>query len=93
MRPATGERFALLLGQQVQAGRGSGCAIRLLGNRKLSRVHVTLTNTGQMVMVSDVGAVNGVFVDGQRLGSMQSALVMAGQHIRLADEDFMVATS
>ena len=90
IRPATGERFVLPLGQQVQAGRGSGCAIRLLGNRKLSRVHVTLTNTGQMVMVSDIGAVNGVFVNGQRLGSMQSRLVTVGQGIRLADEDFVI---
>lgn len=93
VRLATGEHYALPLGQQVQAGRGSSCDIRLLGNRKLSRVHVALTNTGQMVMVSDMGAVNGVFVDGRRLGPMQSVLVRAGQRIQLADEDFAVTSS
>ena len=90
VRLATGERFPLPLGQQVRAGRGSACEIRLLNNRKLSRTHVALTSTGQMLMVTDQGAANGVFVDGVRVGSMQSVLLTPGQRLRLADEDFDV---
>ena len=93
MRPATGESFVLPLGRQVRVGRGSACDIRLLGNRKLSRAHVALTNTGQMLMVTDLGAANGVFVDGQRVGQMQSVLMTPGQHLRLADEEFEIRTS
>ena len=90
VRLSTGERYLLPLGQQVKVGRGSACEIRLLNNRMLSRIHVALTSTGQMVMVTDLGAVNGVFVNGQRVGSMQSVLLMPGQHLRLADEEFDV---
>ena len=90
VRLSTGERHLLPLGQQVKVGRGSACEIRLLNNRMLSRVHVALTSTGQMVMVTDLGAVNGVYVNGQRVGSMQSVLLMPGQHLRLADEEFDV---
>ena len=90
VRLATGERFPLPLGQQVRAGRGSACEIRLLNNRKLSRTHVALTSTGQMLMVTDQGAANGVFVDGQRVSSMQSVLLTPGQRLRMADEDFDV---
>lgn len=90
VRLATGERFPLPLGQQVRAGRGSACEIRLLNNRKLSRTHVALTSTGQMLMVTDQGAANGVFVNGVRVGSMQSVLLTPGQRLRLADEDFDV---
>ena len=90
VRLATGERYFLPLGQQVKAGRGSACEIRLLNNRKFSRTHAALTSTGQMVMVTDMGAANGVFVNGQRLQSMQSVLVTPGQRLRLADEDFSV---
>lgn len=90
VRLSTGERYLLPLGQQVKAGRGSACEIRLLNNRMLSRIHVALTSTGQMVMVTDLGAVNGVYVNGQRVGSMQSVLLMPGQHLRLADEELDV---
>lgn len=90
VRLSTGERHLLPLGQQVKVGRGSACEIRLLNNRMLSRVHVALTSTGQMVMVTDLGAVNGVYVNGQRVGSMQSVLLMPGQRLRLADEEFDV---
>lgn len=90
VRLATGERFPLPLGQQVRAGRGSACEIRLLNNRKLSRTHVALTSTGQMLMVTDQGAANGVFVDGQRVSSMQSVLLTPGQRLRMADENFDV---
>ena len=90
VRLVTGERYFLPLGQQVKAGRGSACEIRLLNNRKFSRTHAALTSTGQMVMVTDMGAANGVFVNGQRLQSMQSVLVTPGQRLRLADEDFSV---
>lgn len=90
VRLSTGERHLLPLGQQVKVGRGSACEIRLLNNRMLSRVHVALTSTGQMVMVTDLGAVNGVYVNGQRVGSMQSVLLMPGQHLRLADEEYDV---
>ena len=90
VRLATGERFLLPLGQQVKAGRGSACEIRLLSNRKFSRTHAAFTSTGQMVMVTDMGAANGVFVNGQRLTGMQSVLVTPGQRLRLADEDFSV---
>ena len=90
VRLVTGESFALPLGRQVRVGRGSACDIRLLGNRTLSRAHVALTNTGQMFMVTDLGAANGVFVDGQRVGQMQSVLMTPSQRLRLADEEFEV---
>ena len=93
VRPATGERFALPLGQQVRLGRGSACDVRLLGNRKLSRVHGALTFAGQMIVVSDLGAANGIFIDGQRVASMQSVLMTPGQRLRLADEEFDVLTA
>lgn len=92
VRPATGERFVLPPGRQVRIGRGSACDIRLLGNRKLSRIHAALTLAGQMVVVSGLGAANGVFVDGRRVGSMQSMVMTPGQHLRLADEEFEMLT-
>ena len=90
IRLATGERYPLPQGQQVRVGRGSACDIRLLDNRKLSRIHAAFTVTGQMVMVTDLGAANGVFVDGVRVQRMQSVLMSIGQRLRLADEELLI---
>lgn len=90
MRLATGERIALPVGIEAIAGRGSSCSIRLRGNPKISRMHVALIWTGQMLMVRDLGAVNGVWANGRRLAPQQPATITPGQRLRLADEEFEI---
>lgn len=88
-RLRTGEQYVLPM-REVTVGRGSACDIKLLGNRKLSRVHVALTNAGAAVVVRDMGAVNGVWVAGQRLAAQQAVVAQPGQSIRLADEELII---
>lgn len=90
VRLATGEEYPLPVGRQVRLGRGSACDIRLLGNPRLSRVHAALVCDGQGVQVTDLGAANGVWANGARLLPQQTALLQAGQPLRLATEEFLV---
>lgn len=91
VRPLTGERFPLPVGTELVVGRGSSCAIRLRGNPKISRTHAALTWTGQMLTVRDLGAVNGVWVNGLRLASQQMTTALPGQAVRFADETILLA--
>lgn len=90
VRVATGEQYPLQLGIQLKLGRGSGCDIRLLGNPRLSRVHAAIRCDGMQVQVTDLGAANGVWVNGARLGVNQVMTTSVGQAFRLANEDVYV---
>ena len=89
-RLSTGEEYPLPLGITQRLGRGSACDIRLRGNPKLSRLHASVVWDGSEVRVADLGAVNGVLVDGRRLAAQQSVTVQIGQRFRLADEELLV---
>ena len=90
VRVSTGEQHSIPIGAEVRVGRGSACGIRLLGNPKLSRVHASVVFDGQQVFVTDLGAANGVWVNGVRLGAQQTMATGFGQQFRLADEVLFV---
>ena len=90
VRASSGEQYSLAQGAQTKLGRGSACDIRLLGNPKLSRVHASVRFDGQSVYVTDLGAANGVWVNGARLAANQTMATSVGQSFRLADEELYV---
>ena len=90
VREATGDRFPLTVGATFRLGRGSACDIRLLGNPKLSRAHASVCYDGQRVVVCDLGAANGVWVNDVRLTPQQSATTGVGERFKLSDERFYV---
>lgn len=90
VRASSGEQYPLRIGAQVKLGRGSGCDIRLLGNPRFSRTHAAIACDGQQVHVTDLGAANGVWVNGMRLAPNQTMATSVGQTFRLANEDVYV---
>ena len=90
IRPGTGEQYELPLNREVLLGRGSMCDIRLLGNSRLSRMHAKLLFDGTTVRVSDLAAVNGIFVGGVRLQQHMSVALRSGQTLRLANEEVTI---
>ena len=55
----------------VRVGRGSECEVVLAGDTTVSRVHATLTRTGDGWTVADNASRNGTFVNGRRLDTEQ----------------------
>ena len=68
-------------------GRGTDCAIRL-DDLRLSRHHAELTFDGKKLQIRDLGSMNGVLVDGDRISDTQT--LSDGSEITLGPFTFSV---
>jgi len=64
--PGAGERYEVLPGRVYTVGRGTFCDIKLFDG-EVSRAHCELHATDEGLVVSDLGSLNGVYVDGKRI--------------------------
>lgn len=85
-RASTGETLELSLPCVV--GRGAGATCHVVGNDAISREHAEVFRREGSVLLRDLGAVNGTFVNGVELPARGEAELDAGDVVRLADEDF-----
>jgi len=63
--PGAGDRFEVLPGRVYTIGRGTFCDIKLFDS-EVSRAHCELSITDDGISVSDLGSLNGIYVDGKR---------------------------
>lgn len=88
LRAADGQRYALV-GTATRIGRSSDNDI-VLSDVKVSRHHAVITDNGTALTITDLGSVNGVRVDGQRIDP--SAELRDGDRLRIGDQEFTLET-
>ncbi len=76
--PRLGEVFAVE--DQLIIGRGLEAQLRLGDDEGVSRRHARVTFDGDRAVLTDLGSVNGVYVDGQRV---QERALVSGMKIRI----------
>ncbi len=69
-------------------GKGTRATLMLSGNRGISRRHAVLFESEGHYVLKDNDSSNGTFVNEQRLGKGESAILEAGDIFRLANEEF-----
>lgn len=74
----------------LSMGRSAKCDLHVGGNPSVSRVHATVSATGQGIAICDQGSANGTFVDGSRIESKVVCEVARGETFLLGDECFRV---
>jgi len=89
LRAADGQRYALTVGTATRIGRSSDNDI-VLSDVKVSRHHAVITDNGTALTITDLGSVNGVRVDGQRIDP--SAELRDGDRLRIGDQEFTLET-
>ena len=87
VREKTGERLQIMPESTV-IGSGSTADCRILGNKAISRAHAVIRIHEGVCRVTDNNSSNGTWVNGIRLVPGNSAEIVSGGRIRLADEDF-----
>jgi pSer/pThr/pTyr-binding forkhead associated (FHA) protein len=75
---------ALPLAARLVVGRATTAALRVQ-DKRVSGEHATLRWTGTNWEVRDLGSRNGTFVDGNRVGSGESASLVAGSKLSFGD--------
>ena len=74
-------------------GRGSACAVRILGNPKVGREHAMLGRDEEGLVVSDLGSSNGTWFEGKPILGDQAVRLRVGQTFNVADEQLRVVRS
>jgi pSer/pThr/pTyr-binding forkhead associated (FHA) protein len=64
--PASSREKKIANGMSLVVGRSEGCEI-CVNDKKLSRVHFSITNRAGELVVEDKGSTNGTIVNGKRL--------------------------
>lgn len=87
-----GRRFVLRLGQRFTIGRGHSVTIPV-EDHAVSRRHVEVELVPDGLFVTDLGSMNGTFVDDQALAVDRPARLEAGGRLRLGGHVFVAAFS
>lgn len=66
------------------------CDYCVLDNGRVSRIHADIIKRGAEWYLCDLGAVNRTYLEGEVLLPSREYPLAAGQHIKLADEEFVV---
>jgi len=66
----------------VSIGRSTGSTI-VLDTDTISRYHVSITNDGEQVKISDMDSVNGTYIDGVRLPENSSQVLHGGEELQI----------
>jgi SARP family transcriptional regulator, regulator of embCAB operon len=83
-----GRRYALV-GTATRIGRSPDNDI-VLSDAKVSRHHAAITSNGTTFVITDLGSVNGVLLNGQRIDP--SAELFEGDRIRIGEQEFRLET-
>ncbi len=75
-----------LLAMSTSIGRGPDNNI-VLADRKVSRHHAAIVDTGSTFVIADLHSANGVYVSGRRIHA--SATLSSGEAIRIGDQKFI----
>lgn len=65
--PLAGQTFSIPAGQQYTIGRAPTCSIPIAGASNVSSNHCSVSVSGSMIVVTDLGSTNGTYLDRQRL--------------------------
>ena len=71
-----------LVDNTVSVGRSTGNTIAL-ETTTISRYHLSITHTGELVMITDLESVNGTFVDGEKLKANEPRPLYGGEEIQV----------
>jgi pSer/pThr/pTyr-binding forkhead associated (FHA) protein len=88
-RHLAGERFNLDTGEFV-LGRSSTCDL-VVHNSTVSRRHARIGVTNGSITVTDLGSLNGTYVDGEQIRAVRE--VAEGQTLRFGSVSFLVSTN
>ena len=88
VRLADNTRYPVRPCGQTVVGRSRSCEISIDGNPNVSRRHVTLEVRDGVCFVTDEGALNRTYVDGEPLDPHVRVPLAQGSILRLADEEF-----
>lgn len=86
-RLRSGEEYSLVLPAII--GRGSAATLRIAGNRFISRVHALIEKTADGYAIADRASANRTMVNGRNLQGTALYSLRDGDHIQLADEEFV----
>ncbi len=80
-----GRSFPIAEGERKTIGRAPNCEISLPGIEGLSRYHCTVENREHRLQVTDLGSLNGTFIDGERVkeGVLPAGASLAFGHTTL----------
>jgi transcriptional regulator with AAA-type ATPase domain len=81
LHPVADGELVMLAGPRMVLGRGDDCEVRL-ASAEVSRHHAELRREGPLLIIRDLGSMNGVFVNGQRVGE---AVLSVGDLVRLGE--------
>jgi adenylate cyclase len=72
-------------------GRHSRYCSLVLNHDSISRRHARLSIAHERISIEDLGSTNGTFVDGQKITAYTAVPVRIGSHIRVGDQEFVLA--
>jgi pSer/pThr/pTyr-binding forkhead associated (FHA) protein len=70
-------------------GRGSKATSRVAGNRYISRIHARVEETADGYTIIDLSSSNKTLVNGVGVDTIHPVFLKDGDHITLADEEFI----
>jgi pSer/pThr/pTyr-binding forkhead associated (FHA) protein len=59
------------------------------GNRTISRRHARITNENGVFFIEDLQSMNHTYLNDKQLAEKERAVLRNGDHIRLANEEFI----
>jgi hypothetical protein len=82
--------YTLIQGKPCMVGRGAECDIRIRDDAHLSHRHAMLVCVHDGVILSDLGSLNGTWVDGRRIASGERVRIPVGGVFHLSKIAFRV---
>lgn len=89
LRVRSGEEFTLSQDRTV-IGKGMDADIQIKGNTAVSRKHAEIQHVEGGYCIRDLESLNGTFVNGRKLRSLESQQIGAGDELVLANERFLI---
>ena len=71
----------------VLVGRGSDCDAIITDSQKISRRHCCLVQVDNTYYVRDLGSMNGIWVNGERVS--RENLISSGDRVQIGDVEFL----
>lgn len=85
--PLAGQSFGVQAGKSITIGRAPTCSIPISGASSVSGTHCSVTLSGSMILITDLGSTNGTYVGRQRLTPQQPTPVPDGGTVYLANQN------
>ncbi|MBQ5559343.1 MAG: FHA domain-containing protein [Lachnospiraceae bacterium] len=89
LRDNSGERFEIKPGDNIIGKSSQNADIFISGNPAISRRHAKISARNGQYLISDLGSVNGTFINGMQVGQ-QEVMLNGNDIIGIADETFHI---